>query len=35
LPLGSGRTFGEMEPAEKQHFSHRALAFRKLREFLA
>jgi XTP/dITP diphosphohydrolase len=35
LPLGSDRTFGEMEPAEKHHISHRALAFRKLREFLA
>ncbi len=27
LPAGSGRTFGEMEPAEKHPLSHRARAF--------
>jgi XTP/dITP diphosphohydrolase len=35
VPVGSGRTFGEMEPADKHRISHRAHAFRKLREFLA
>lgn len=35
VPVGSGRTFGEMEPADKHRISHRAYAFRKLREFLA
>ncbi len=34
VPVGSGRTFGEMEPADKHRISHRAHAFRKLREFL-
>jgi XTP/dITP diphosphohydrolase len=35
VPVGSDRTFGEMEPADKHRISHRAHAFRKLREFLA
>jgi XTP/dITP diphosphohydrolase len=35
VPVGSGRTFGEMEPADKHRISHRAHAFRKLKEFLA
>lgn len=31
---GDGRTFGEMNAAEKAHISHRARAFRKLAEWL-
>ena len=33
-PVGSNKTFGEMTRAEKSTFSHRAKAFRKLKEFL-
>lgn len=32
LPDGKAQTFGEMDPAEKQAMSHRALAFKKLVE---
>jgi XTP/dITP diphosphohydrolase len=35
VPAGLDRTFGEMEPSDKHRISHRAHAFRKLREFLA
>ncbi|KND47959.1 MAG: inosine triphosphate pyrophosphatase [Parcubacteria bacterium C7867-004] len=34
LPDGSDKTFGEMERAEKQEISSRAMAFRALRDFL-
>jgi XTP/dITP diphosphohydrolase len=34
LPTGFGRTFGELEPAEKDRWSHRARALEKLRVFL-
>ncbi|MEK7616045.1 MAG: non-canonical purine NTP pyrophosphatase [Patescibacteria group bacterium] len=33
-PDGSDKTFGEMARKEKSHFSHRAQAFRKLKEFV-
>lgn len=32
MPVGATRTFGEMEPAEKKEYSHRALAFEALKE---
>jgi XTP/dITP diphosphohydrolase len=35
LPDGHPQTFGEMEPEHKHAISHRALAFRKLVDFLA
>ncbi len=34
-PLGSRRTFAEMDVSEKNRFSHRARAFRKAARFLA
>jgi XTP/dITP diphosphohydrolase len=34
LPTGSGQTFGELAPAEKDRWSHRARALEKLRAFL-
>jgi XTP/dITP diphosphohydrolase len=33
-PLGSDRTFAEMDSSEKNAISHRAVALRKLREYL-
>lgn len=35
MPEGSGRTFAEMEPAEKNRHSHRGSAIRKLASYLA
>jgi len=35
VPEGETETFGEMEPARKHAMSHRALAFAKLKAFLA
>jgi XTP/dITP diphosphohydrolase len=34
IPNGFQRTFGELEPAEKNRLSHRARALEKLRVFL-
>jgi hypothetical protein len=34
IPNGFQRTFGELEPAEKNQLSHRARALEKLRAFL-
>jgi XTP/dITP diphosphohydrolase len=34
VPQGDTRTFGEMDPAEKDAISHRALAFEKLKQAL-
>ena len=35
VPEGETETFGEMDPARKHAMSHRALAFAKLKQFLA
>lgn len=35
VPEGETETFGEMDPAKKHAMSHRAVAFARLREFLA
>ena len=34
IPEGFDQTFGELDPAVKQRISHRARAFRKMRDFL-
>ncbi len=34
IPDGFDETFGQMNPAQKHKMSHRAVAFKKLREFL-
>ena len=34
VPQGDARTFGELDPAEKDAISHRALAFEKLKQAL-
>jgi XTP/dITP diphosphohydrolase len=35
VPVGETETFGEMDPAKKHAMSHRAVAFAKLKAFLA
>jgi XTP/dITP diphosphohydrolase len=35
VPEGETETFGEMDPAKKHAMSHRAIAFAKLKAFLA